>query len=167
MTPADRFNEVVLLVMGAALAGPVCVSPLLLLPSPPSVSLFSSNPFLRLCQTGVFVCAAASFHQGTIVSWRAFVMKASVFPPLFLPSVTWISLFSCARCLPLNYLSLCPCQSVSLTVFLRVCFFSNCFFVAALCLGIFCHRRHLCLFFSPTHETTVLDVPSAVFNTGL
>lgn len=91
MTPADRFNEVALLVMGPALAGPVCISPRLLLLSlslPLPVSFFFSNPVLRVCQTGVFVFTAASFHEGTIVSWRAFVMKASVSPPLFPPTVT-------------------------------------------------------------------------------
>lgn len=89
VTPADRFNKVALLVMGAALAGPVCRSPLLLLLSPPScLPLFFSRPFLLDCQTGVFVFTAASFHRGTIVSWRAFVIKASVFPPLVLPTVT-------------------------------------------------------------------------------
>lgn len=56
MTPADRFNEVVLLVMGAALAGPVCLSPLLLLLYPPfCLSLFLQFLPLDLPNRGVCV----------------------------------------------------------------------------------------------------------------
>lgn len=124
MTPGDGCNEVALLVTGAAS------------PARPPGSRFNSR----------FVFTPARFHQGTIVSRRAFVMKASVVPPILQREAFCFRLHR----LPLNCLPLFP-PPVSLSLCLFAGFFSNCFFVASLCLGISCL---LCFLLNQTHETT-------------
>lgn len=74
-------------------------------PLPP---LVFSNPFLRVCQTAVFLFIAALFHQGTIVPWWVFVMTPFIFHPLFFPTRSWSSFCSSAIYPPFIFILLNP-----------------------------------------------------------
>lgn len=137
MTPADRFNEVALLVMGPALAGPVCISPLLLLLSlslPPRFLLFlqSRPPGPPSRGVRVYCCL---FPSGNYCFVARFCDEGFCLPSFISPHCN-LNLFVFGR--PSSASRTNPsCVPASLSRSLTVRFFSDCFFVVALCFGIF------------------------------
>lgn len=137
MTPGDRFNEVALLVMGSALARPGCLLPLLLLRFLPLPLFFfvlflqSHPPGLPNRDVRVYGCLFPSGNH----CFMAGFYDESVCLPSFISPHSNLNLFVFVCPLPASKLPHLLSLSVglSLIICLRVGFFSNCFFIPALC----------------------------------
>ena len=137
MTPGDRFNEMALLVMGAALAGPVFLSPLLLLLLSPSFSL-PFSPGLPNRDACVYCCLFPSGNHCFTVGFcdEGFCRLSFISPHCNLNLFVFVCPLSASK------LPLLVSLSVCLSDYLSVSSLTASLFVCSL---IFCHYCHLCL----------------------